>query len=346
MASKKIGLDAGHGLNTPGKRTPDGIREWTLNDKVRDKVVSYLKDYDVTIVHTDNNEGNTDESLSSRINCYLNAGVDAFVSIHHNAYTGSWNNATGVEVYTDMNPTAKDNELAQCIYNRLVKNTGLRGRGIKKEAFYVINQNRIPAVLVEGGFMDGTSDYKLITSDKGQDAYARAVADGLIEFLKLQKKTNTGSKPSIPSNSSDVKKGSVVSIKKGATYYNGSNVPDWVENKQWIVSSVSGDRVVIDKSVDGQNSINSPINVKFLTVVKSGGSSSSNSFMVKVEVSNLNIRKGPGTNYEKTGSYTGVGSFTIVDTNSGLGSKTGWGLLKSYEKNRNGWISLDFAKRI
>lgn len=38
----KIGLDAGHGLKTAGKQTPDGIKEWTLNDKVRDKVVQLL----------------------------------------------------------------------------------------------------------------------------------------------------------------------------------------------------------------------------------------------------------------------------------------------------------------
>jgi len=70
----------------------------------------------------------------------------------------------------------------------LVKYTGLKGRGIKKENFYVINQNVIPAILVEGGFMNGRSDYKIITSDAGQTAYAKAVAEGLIEFLKLKKK--------------------------------------------------------------------------------------------------------------------------------------------------------------
>lgn len=184
----KIGLDAGHGLKTAGKQTPDGIKEWSLNDKVRDKVVAYLKDYDVEIIHTDNNEGNTDESLSSRWNKYMNAGVAAFVSIHHNAYTGKWNTATGVEVYTDKNPTAKDKALANAIYTRLVKNTGLRGRGIKEYEFYVINQDKIPAVLVEGGFMDGKKDYKYITSEEGQTAYAKAVADGLIDFLDLKKK--------------------------------------------------------------------------------------------------------------------------------------------------------------
>ena len=38
MATKKMTLDAGHGLKTPGKQTPTGIKEWTLNDKVADKV--------------------------------------------------------------------------------------------------------------------------------------------------------------------------------------------------------------------------------------------------------------------------------------------------------------------
>lgn len=184
----KIGIDAGHGLKTNGKQTPNGVKEWSLNDKIADKVTTILKDYDCEIIRTDKNEGNTDESLASRLSKYLNAKVDAFVSIHHNAFTGKWGNATGVEVYTDRNPTTKDKELAKCIYNRLVKYTGLKGRGIKKENWHVINQNKIPAVLVEGGFMDSRNDYKVITSDAGQTAYAKAVAEGLIEFLGLTKK--------------------------------------------------------------------------------------------------------------------------------------------------------------
>lgn len=185
----KIGLDAGHGLKTAGKQTPDGIKEWTLNDKVRDKVVAILKDYDVEIIHTDNNEGNKDEGLTTRRNTYVNQKVDAFVSIHQNALTGKWGKHTGVEVYVDKNCTKKDMQLAEAIYKRLVEYTGLKGRGIKKENWTVINQSKVPAVLVEGGFMDSTIDHPVITSEKGQDAYARAVAEGLIEFLGLKKKT-------------------------------------------------------------------------------------------------------------------------------------------------------------
>lgn len=63
-------------------------------------------------------------------------------------------------------------------------------------------------------------------------------------------------------------------------------------------------------------------------------------FLVKVSIPDLNIRKGPGTNYKTIGKYTGVGVFTIMEVKSGTGSDAGWGRLKSGA----GWISLDYCK--
>ena len=187
----KIALDAGHGLRTSGKQTPDGIKEWTLNDAVRDKVVSILSPYDCEFIFPDKNEGYTDESLSSRVSYYISLGADVVVSIHHNAFTGKWGNATGVETFVDKVCTAADLELARLIQAKLAAYTGLKNRGVKKENWAVINQNKITAVLVEGGFMDCKKDYAVITSDAGQEAYARAVAEALIEFLDLKKKDAT-----------------------------------------------------------------------------------------------------------------------------------------------------------
>ena len=65
-------------------------------------------------------------------------------------------------------------------------------------------------------------------------------------------------------------------------------------------------------------------------------------YTVRVSIKDLNIRKGPGTNYGKTGYYTGKGVFTIVAESAGAGSAKGWGKLKSGA----GWIALDFAARI
>ncbi len=68
-------------------------------------------------------------------------------------------------------------------------------------------------------------------------------------------------------------------------------------------------------------------------------------YLVRVSIPDLNIRRGPGTDYAKTGEYTNAGIFTIVDEADGKGASR-WGLLKSYQEKRNGWISLDHTSRI
>ena len=64
-------------------------------------------------------------------------------------------------------------------------------------------------------------------------------------------------------------------------------------------------------------------------------------YRVRVSISDLNIRKGPGTNYAKTDKFTGKGVFTIVEESTGKGASL-WGRLKSGA----GWISLDYAKKL
>ena len=64
-------------------------------------------------------------------------------------------------------------------------------------------------------------------------------------------------------------------------------------------------------------------------------------YKVRESIDDLNIRKGPGTNYAKTGRFTGKGVFTITAVSDGKGA-TKWGKLKSGA----GWISLDYATRI
>lgn len=150
-----------------------------------------------------------------------------------------------------------------------------------------------------------------------------------------------------PATTSAIKKGDVVSIAEGATYYDGvKKVPAWVRKKKWIVKEVKGDRAVIDQSQDGKNAICSPINVKFLTVdgakVETPKTETFKSYLAKVTASALNIRKGAGTNFAVTGVIRDKGTYTIVAESKGQGSTKGWGKLKSGA----GWISLDFVKKV
>ncbi|MCQ2354944.1 MAG: SH3 domain-containing protein, partial [Clostridia bacterium] len=89
-----------------------------------------------------------------------------------------------------------------------------------------------------------------------------------------------------------------------------------------------------------KNAICSPINVKYLSLAKSAAPAQETfkPYLVKINTSALNIRKGAGTNYAKTGCITNRGVYTIVAESDGQGAAK-WGKLKSGA----GWISLDYC---
>lgn len=192
----KVALDAGHGYNTAGKRTPDDIREWYMNARVCDFIADKLKQYtDVTTYRIDDVTGKTDVANTERVKRVNALGVDIMISIHHNATGGSWvNNATGTEVWVHPQGTTADNKFANLLAPKLAAHTGLRNRGVKKEAWTVLGC-KPTAVLVEGGFMNSTIDHPIITT-WGQEAYASAVVEALVEYYGLKKKEVAVTQPS------------------------------------------------------------------------------------------------------------------------------------------------------
>lgn len=336
-----IYLDAGHGYNTPGKRTPDGIREWYLNDKVRDYCAAYLSKYDCKVKFTDDTTGKTDVALATRRSTYMNAKASVFVSIHHNAYTSKWNNATGVEVFVDRNYTTKDMNLAKAIYKYLPSAVGLKGRGIKEENWAVINQNTIPAVLVEGGFMDSTIDHPVVTSSKGQKAYGEAVAKGLVDFLGLKKKpvaTTTSTSKAL------FKVGDIVRFDGKSNCYASST-----GGKEGSVPP-AGEYKVTHYSEKGKY----PVHIGSYGWVPAANCTvkgSTKTFLIKVaNVSKgdvLNIRAVPGDTSSKIMgklAYNDPNKYTIVETKIVKGAT--WGLLKSGATNRNKWINLKYTVKV
>ena len=121
--------------------------------------------------------------------------------------------------------------------------------------------------LVASGNYEKLTDSKYLTSDKYLKRGDILVNVGSHTVMVLENGSGVSNVVSSTSTSA-ISVGTVVSIAKNATYYNSTKAPgSWILNKTWIVKSVSGNRVVIDKSSDGQSSINSPIDAKYLTVV-------------------------------------------------------------------------------
>lgn len=143
-----------------------------------------------------------------------------------------------------------------------------------------------------------------------------------------------------PQPAKSIKAGDIVKVSAGATYTNGKKIPDAIIAETWIVKSVNGNKALIDKSVDGKWSINSTVNVKYLKAVENSDQVFT-PYIVRVTVNALNIRTGPGTNYNIAGTIIGSGVFTIVAEKTGQGAAL-WGKLKSGA----GWIALDYTKKI
>lgn len=76
----------------------------------------------------------------------------------------------------------------------------------------------------------------------------------------------------ITTTTSEIKKGDLCTIKSGATYYNGTHIPNWVMSDSWYIVQVTGSRAVLGRNASGSNNIQSPINVAYLD---NGSSSSS-----------------------------------------------------------------------
>lgn len=186
----KIALDAGHGINTPGKRTPDNEREWTFNSKVLLACAAVLTQYEnVQILRLDDPTGNTDVPLITRTNKANQWGADVLVSMHHNADKGIWGSHGGVETYVQEKTASKASmELAALIHPRIVKAMDLRDRGLKTQNLHMTRESDMPAVLTEGGFMDSLTDIPALRSDDKLIAQGEAIAEALAVFFNLKRK--------------------------------------------------------------------------------------------------------------------------------------------------------------
>lgn len=193
----KIVIDAGHGFDTPGKRSPDGEREWSFNNKVAQYAIAKLQTYkDVEILRVDDPTGKTDVPLATRTNLANNWNADVYASIHHNALNGNWGKHSGMETYTSDNPKAskKSKEIANIVHPRVVMAMGISDRGMKQANFHVLRESAMPAILTEGGFLDSEVDIIKLRDDDYLKAQGEAIAEGLAAYFKLQLKDKTTEK--------------------------------------------------------------------------------------------------------------------------------------------------------
>ena len=186
----KISIDAGHGLYTSGKRCLKSLdknetREWVLNSRIATEVGRLPKSAGHTVIRVDDTDGSSDISLASRVSKANSWGADFYISIHHNAGVKGGSGG-GTEVYVCKGCQAKSTQAQEAIYKATIARAGLKGNrsdGTKSANFYVVKYTKMPACLIECGFMDSKTDIKYILDPEWAMKMARGIAEGICDVF-------------------------------------------------------------------------------------------------------------------------------------------------------------------
>lgn len=179
----KVVIDAGHGIYTAGKRTPADEREWSFNNMVAASLAKELVKYGVSVLRVDDTTGKTDVPLRDRVTKANNWKADIYISIHHNALRGYWNNHTGTETYIHTNASVGSIKLANLVHKNLVGAMGLKDRGIKRSNFYVLKNTKMPSLLTEGGYMDSVIDIVRMRNDQVLKNAGVAISKAVLSYF-------------------------------------------------------------------------------------------------------------------------------------------------------------------
>lgn len=194
----KILIDAGHGIDTPGKRSPDGMfREYLWNRQIADIVCEDLgiDGYNVSLVVTETN----DIPLTTRVN-RVNAVCNKYgkddvilVSVHSNAAGNGkdWMNAKGWSCYTTKGDTKSD-ILAELLYDsfersfpdRKIRKDMQDGDRDWEENFYIIQKSKCPAVLIENFFYDNKEECHWLMQEAVKVRIAMAIEQGIKDYVR------------------------------------------------------------------------------------------------------------------------------------------------------------------
>ena len=172
----KVVIDPGHGGTDYGA-IREGINEKDITMDLSQRVAAILKSkgYKYALTRTED----IYLGLQERCDFTETENPQIFVSIHVNSAVAT--DPYGIETHYYHE---ESKELADVIQKHLIKSIDTKDRGVLKSKFYVINHTDVPAVLVETGFISNPSERAELITEKRKQATAKAIAEGIIEYLK------------------------------------------------------------------------------------------------------------------------------------------------------------------
>ena len=182
----KIFIDQGHnpeGVNAGAEGF--GYREQDINYAVGTRLAELLRQddrFEVMVSRTSPTDSlgtSNATSLAARVNMANEWDADYFISIHANASTSPNQNGTEVYVYREPSVAA---ELAEDVLEGIVERMETRNNGVRvNPALYVLRRTRMPAILVELGYITNAEDVKKMTEDPW--GFAQGIYNGILDYF-------------------------------------------------------------------------------------------------------------------------------------------------------------------
>jgi len=176
-ATPVVFIDAGHGGEDAGCSRA-GVEEKTINLEIALKVRDRLEELGYKVIMA----RDTDVYISKedRVEQANAAQADIYVSIHQNA-TDDGSSASGMEVWYDGSDKSRENErLAQLIRQQTARSTEVVERELRGNAdFHVTGSTKMPACLIETGFLTNTDERNKLVTDEYQEQIATGIVQGI-----------------------------------------------------------------------------------------------------------------------------------------------------------------------
>lgn len=196
LANHIIVVDAGHGGFDPGAIGPAKTVEKDITLAISQKLTRHLSEAGALVVTTRENDedlagedfsgtllARKRKDLAARVTKAEESNADIFISIHTNAdVSPRWSGAQ--TFYSGTSEKAK--QIAEVIQDELTRSLGNTTRKAKTGDYYLTEQTKMAAVIVEVGFLSNPQEEKLLASPDYQEKVALAIYSGIAQSMLNQ----------------------------------------------------------------------------------------------------------------------------------------------------------------
>ena len=201
LANKLIVVDPGHGGRDPGKIGVSGVPEKEINLEVSKRLAMVLGQMGAAVILTRDTDidlsdssasgwhGKKRQDLSRRADMANERGADLYISIHCNAFPSAKEH--GAQVFS--HPDSQESKvLAECIQKEMTTILGNTKRKAKQVDYYALSKTKMPAAIVEIGFVTNPQEDKLLQDPEYQSKVAWSIAGGIIKYYAGERNEGSG----------------------------------------------------------------------------------------------------------------------------------------------------------